>query len=229
MNLTGIISISGKSGLFKVVGQGKSNLIVESLQDGKRFPAFSTNKVSSLDDISIYTKEEDLPLGEVVRKIWDDKGGEAGPDHNAEIEELRSYLEGIVPNYDEERVYSSDIRKLFQWYNLLHKSGTLQEMVDAEQEESEDAKDDKTADSEKKEGAEVKTTGKATEEEATSEEKEKPKKAAPKKPAAKKKPAEKANGPKSTAAKTAKKSTTAKTTADKSTSAKAAADKKKEE
>ena len=120
MDLTDIISISGKSGLYSVVGQSKKNIIVESIQDGKRFPTFSTNRISALKDISIYTYEGEMLLSDVYRKIHEKEGGGKTIDHNESAEQLRRYLEEIVPNYDKEQVYNSDIKKLFQWYNLLY-------------------------------------------------------------------------------------------------------------
>ena len=125
MDLTDIISISGKSGLYSVVGQSKKNIIVESIQDGKRFPTFSTNRISALKDISIYTYEGEMLLSDVYRKIHEKEGGGKTIDHNESPEHLRRYLEQIVPNYDKEQVYNSDIKKLFQWYNLLQDAKKL--------------------------------------------------------------------------------------------------------
>ena len=125
MDLTDIISISGKSGLYSVVGQSKKNIIVESIQDGKRFPTFSTNRISALKDISIYTYEGEMLLSDVYRKIHEKEGGGKTIDHSESPEQLRRYLEEIVPNYDKEQVYNSDIKKLFQWYNLLHDAKKL--------------------------------------------------------------------------------------------------------
>lgn len=125
MNLTGIISISGKSGLYKVIAQAKNSVIVESLEDKKRVPAYATDRISALEDISIYTIEEDKPLKEVYRAIYDKENGGAAPSHKESEKTLRAYLEGILPDYDKERVYVSDIKKMFQWYNILQKSGDL--------------------------------------------------------------------------------------------------------
>lgn len=125
MNLTGIISISGKPGLYKVVAQAKNSIIVESLDDKKRVPAYATDRISALDDISIYTYSEDKPLKEIYRAIYDKENGGATLSHKDDEKKLRAYLSEILPDYDEERVYASDIKKLFQWYNLLHKSGNL--------------------------------------------------------------------------------------------------------
>lgn len=125
MKLTGIIAISGRPGLFKVVAQGKNNVIVESLIDNKRFPAYSSDRISALEDISIYTYDEEKPLKEIFLSIHTKENGGEAISHKEDQTKLISYLEEILPNYDKERVYVSDIKKLFQWYNLLHKSGNL--------------------------------------------------------------------------------------------------------
>ena len=168
MNLSGIIAISGKGGLYTVAGQSKNNVIVESLIDGKKFPAFSSNKISALEDISIYTYEGDELLADIFKVIFDkEKGGEA-PSHKDSVDDLKKYLRGIIPEYDEERVFTSDIKKLFQWYNLLHSAKKL---------ELKEAKEDKK-EVEEKEAAPKKETA----------EKKAP---AKKKPAAKKEPSKK--------------------------------------
>ena len=125
MDLTDIISISGKSGLYTIVGQSKNNVIVESLLDGKRFPTFSSNRISALKDISIYTYEGELLLSEVYRKIHAKENGGKCIKHNEDASKLSAYLEEIVENYDKEQVYNSDIKKLFQWYNILHDAKKL--------------------------------------------------------------------------------------------------------
>lgn len=135
MNLTGIISISGKPGLYKVVGQSKNSIIVENINDGKRMPAYASNRISALEDISIYTVEEDVPLREVYEKIYEKEQGKEAPPHKEDIDILRTYLESILPNYDKEKVYDSDLRKLFQWYNILHKADLL--TMEEEEENSE--------------------------------------------------------------------------------------------
>ncbi len=125
MNLTGIIAISGRPGLYKVIAQGKNSIIVESLIDNKRFPAYATDRISALDDISIYTYDEDAPLRDLLTAIYTKEGGKECPSHKEDLKVLEAYLLEILPNYDQERVYPSDVKKMFQWYNLLHKSGNL--------------------------------------------------------------------------------------------------------
>lgn len=126
MDLTGIISISGMSGLYKVVAQIKNGVLVESLIDKKRFPAYATHKVSELENITIYTSDENAPLKEVFKKIFDTEKGEACIDSKSATEaDLKKYLKSILPEYDEFRVYISDIKKIFNWYNILQKQGLL--------------------------------------------------------------------------------------------------------
>lgn len=134
MDLSGVISISGKPGLYKVIAQGKNSIIVESLIDKKRFPAYSTDRISALEDISIYTVEDDKPLKEIFADIYAKEEGKEGPSHKDDISTLTEYFVEILPDYDEERVYPSDIKKLFQWYNLLLKAGCL-DPVEEEKEE----------------------------------------------------------------------------------------------
>ncbi len=119
MDLSKILAISGKNGLFKVVSQSKTGLIVESLTDGKKLPVFASDRSSSLDDISIFTYGEDLPLKEILLRIFEKEEGKPTLDAKSKPEELKAYFEGIVPEYDKERVYQSDIKKLISWYNLL--------------------------------------------------------------------------------------------------------------
>lgn len=145
MDLQGIISISGRPGLFKIVTQGKSNVIVESLIDKKRFPAFASEKISSIEDISIFTSGEDVKLTEVFASLLTQNEGKESISHKVEESVLRSTFTSVLPNYDIDRVYLSDIRKVFQWYNLLLKEGLLKLEVVEETEASPDGKVDKEA------------------------------------------------------------------------------------
>ena len=145
MNLESIISITGKPGLYKVLSQIKNGLIVESLIDGKRTPVHASDKVSALTDISIYTYESDIPLSDIYDKIYKKTGGKSAIDHKAKPEELRSYLKEMVEDFDQDRVYHSDLKKLFQWFNLLAENNLLK------QDEKEDKKDNKKDDVSKKE------------------------------------------------------------------------------
>lgn len=183
MNLAGIIAISGKPGLFKVIAQGKNNLIVESLEDRKKVPAYATDRISALEDISIYTVDEDKPLKEIFTVIFEKEKGGTTISHKEDAAKLQKYLLEILPNYDQERVYGSDIKKLFQWYNLLHKAGELKPEESAAEEDV----------AEKKAKPAAKKTAKA---DAADETAEAPAKKAPAKKAATAKTAVKTAAPK---------------------------------
>lgn len=132
MNLTPIIminrilSISGRPGLYKLVSQGKNMLIVESLQNGKRMPAYAHDKVVSLGDISIFTLNGDVPLADVLELIKEKTGGSTVDIKAMDDASVRQYFAEILPDFDDERVYTNDIRKLFTWYNLLIASGVTE-------------------------------------------------------------------------------------------------------
>lgn len=119
MDLSNILTVSGKSGLFKVVSQTKSGLVVESLDDGKKIPVFLSDRSSALEDISIFTLTEDIPLKEVLLKIFEKEEGKPCIDAKEDPAKLKACFETILPDYDSERVYISDIKKVFAWYNLL--------------------------------------------------------------------------------------------------------------
>ena len=125
MNIKGIIAISGRPGLFKVVAQSKNSVIVESMIDKKRFPAYASEKISTLEDISIFTYDEDVKLTDVLKIIFDKYEGGECISHKADAKELSKTLIEILPNYDQDRVYPSDVKKIFQWYNLLHAAGLM--------------------------------------------------------------------------------------------------------
>lgn len=151
MDLSGVISISGKPGLYKVVAQSKNNIIVESLKEGKRTPAYSTDRISALEDISIYTYEDDIPLKEVYIAIFKKEDGKKAPSHKESLNTLTTYLLEVLPNYDEDRVYPSDIKKLFQWYNLLHDAGLVSSGEEEKEEKKKEApKKEKKAESKPK-------------------------------------------------------------------------------
>lgn len=119
-----ILSISGKPGLFKLVSRGKNMLIVESLADKKRVPAYAKDKVISLGDIAIYTDDAEVPLYEVLTSVKNKENGEkASIPTSAKPDELRAYFAEILPNFDRDRVYPSDIKKLISWYNILIGAG----------------------------------------------------------------------------------------------------------
>lgn len=142
-----ILSISGKPGLYKLVSQGKNMLVVESVSgDKKRMPAYANEKIISLADIAMYTNDSEVPLREVLASIQEkEEGGLVGMDlKKASAEELRAYLEKVLPDFDRDRVYVSDIRKLFSWYNILVSNG-ITDFKEEEKEEENSIKEEDTA------------------------------------------------------------------------------------
>ena len=119
-----ILSIAGKPGLYRLVSHGKNMLIVESLTDKKRIPAYAKDKVISLGDIAMYTDAKEVPLHEVLTNLKNkENGAKASISTSAKPEELRKFFAEVLPNFDRERVYPSDIKKLISWYNLLIEAG----------------------------------------------------------------------------------------------------------
>ena len=119
-----ILSISGKQGLFRLVNQGKNMLIVESLLNGKRTPAYAHDKIISLGDIAIYTVENDVPLADVFEAVKEkNEGKHVDVKALGDDEAVRAYFKEILPDCDEERVYTTDIKKVFNWYNQLLDAG----------------------------------------------------------------------------------------------------------
>ena len=158
MELKDFISVAGKSGLHTIVGKSKNNVIIESLKDKKRFPIFNTNKISALSDISIYTYDEEILLSELFDRIQKKYKKEAAISHLESAEELKKVFEELVPNYDQEQVYNSDIKKVFQWYNILHDTDNLiKEESKEEKKESSDDADIKKEDSKKESKKKVKS------------------------------------------------------------------------
>jgi len=138
------MSISGKGGLFKYIAQARNGIVVESLDDKKRHVASATARVSSLEDIAIFTNDEEVPLADILFQIHEKTEGKESLSHKADASELKSYFEELVPDYDEDRVYVSDIKKVFQWYNQLQSHGLL-EVIEKEEEEEESSEIKETA------------------------------------------------------------------------------------
>jgi len=135
MELSKILAIAGKPGLYKMLSQTKAGFIVESINDGKRFPVFAHERVSSLEEISIFTTgEEDLPLKEVFKKIAEKLEGKPAPDAGSDSAAMKKFFFETIPEYDPERVYVSDIKKALTWYNLLSEKGLLEFSEEAEEE-----------------------------------------------------------------------------------------------
>lgn len=139
-----IISISGKSGLFKLLTSTKSGIIAESLTDKKRVMAPFTN-ISALDEIAIYTYDEEIPLWQVFKKIAEKENYEKTISHKSGKTELEHYFKEVLPNYDEERVYPSHIKKIVQWYNLLQEAGILKDFLAQKESENTSEETEETA------------------------------------------------------------------------------------
>lgn len=137
-----ILSISGKPGLYKLISQGRNMLIVESLTDKKRFPAYGNEKIISLGDIAMYTDTDDVPLKDVLLTMKKKENGAAVVMDlkKATADDLRAYLGEVLPTFDRDRVYVTDIKKLISWYNLLVACG----MTDFEEAAEVEATEEKT-------------------------------------------------------------------------------------
>ncbi|HMN06676.1 MAG TPA: DUF5606 domain-containing protein [Flavobacteriales bacterium] len=156
MDLSKIISITGKSGLYRVVAQGRQALIAESLADKKRIPVHSSVRVSSLDEVSMYTKGEDVLLGTVLEKLHAQEKGKLSVDPKGDLEALYDKLGEALPDYDRSRIYSSDVRKFFMWYQQLAAAGVLDEKDAKKDKKEAEGKEDKAVKDEKKAAAKPK-------------------------------------------------------------------------
>lgn len=137
--LKNILSISGKPGLYKLVSQAKSMLIVESVtSEKKRMPAYGNEKITSLADIAMYTNDAEKPLKEVLEAIKEKENGAtiAIDTKKATADELRQYLSEVLPDFDRDRVYPNDIKKLISWYNILVSNG-ITDFLSEEKDEKE--------------------------------------------------------------------------------------------
>jgi hypothetical protein len=198
MDLSRVIAISGKPGLYRLVSQTRNGFVVEDLDKGKKVSIAANYNVSLLDNVAIYGVSQEFPLAEVFFRIYKKENGGEAINHKSSGAELRAYMEQVLPEYDDTRVYDSDLKKLFQWYNILQSKGLLnidlaavEAAIAAQQAEAEAAQ------------AEV-----ATEEVVE----EKPKKKAPAKKAAPKKAKAEGDAEEKPAKKTAAKKTTKKKT-----------------
>ncbi len=125
MSLEKILAISGKPGLYELKAQTRSGFLAESLIDGKKLSVGMRHNVSVLNEIAIYTYAEEVPLRDIFNTIKEKENGGEAISHKVSKNELESYFSEVLPEYDEDRVYASDMKKVIQWYNLLHKRGML--------------------------------------------------------------------------------------------------------
>ena len=134
MSLDKILSISGKPGLFKIVTQTRTGAVVESLIDKKRLTVGAHSNISILSEIAIYTLTEEVPLKKVLKSVKDKESGQPTKiSHKDDKETLEEYFFEVLPDYDEDRVYPSDIKKVVQWYNLLQKNNLLDALESKEE------------------------------------------------------------------------------------------------
>ena len=123
MNLEKVLAISGKPGLYELKAQTRGGFVAESLADGKKISVNVRHNVSMLSEIAMYTYTEEVPLREVFQKIAEKEDGKEAISHKESKAKLEEYFKEILPEYDEDRVYASDIKKVFQWYNILVNAG----------------------------------------------------------------------------------------------------------
>lgn len=159
MSLEKILSISGKPGLYELKTQTRGGFVAESLLDGKKLTVSARHNVSMLTEISIYTYTDEVPLNDVFQKISEKENEKEAIGHKEPTEKLTAYFREILPEYDEDRVYVSDIKKVLQWYNLLNKKGIT--------DFSEPQEENKETDSEKPKSASKKTEPKSSAPKAT--------------------------------------------------------------
>ncbi len=142
MDLSKILSIAGKPGLYSMVSSTKNGVLVESLIDGKRIPAFSHERISSLEEISVFTEIEDVPLKQIFHSMYNITNQQQALSHKSSAVELAAFFESVLPEYDRDRVYTSDIKKIVQWYNLLQSKGLIDLEEPTEPAEDAEAKKD---------------------------------------------------------------------------------------
>jgi hypothetical protein len=126
MDLKEILAISGHSGLFKFISQGRTGIIVEGFEDKKKMVAFKHYKISSLSDIAIFADSGETPLRTIFKKIFEIENGNLAFNGKIDDKQLKSYFEKVLPDYDKEKVYVSDIKKVISWYNILVGNGVTE-------------------------------------------------------------------------------------------------------
>ena len=144
--LKDVLAISGQAGLFKFISQGRNGIIVENFQTGKRTNMPASAKISALEDIAVFTESDEVPLIEVLKKIKERENGGKTISHKASSDELKALFDEVVPDYDQDRVYVSDIKKIVRWYNELHDLNMLDFTEEDEKEENDESADDHDGD-----------------------------------------------------------------------------------
>ena len=151
MKLKDILAISGKPGLYQFISQGRNGIIVESFDTKKRMPVSAATKVSSLEDIAIFTETEELALKDVFKMFYEKEDANQTISHKSSNDELKAKFEDIIPDYDRDRVYVSDIKKVISWYNTLMEYNLFDPNEADEEEKKEEPKEKTTEDPSKTE------------------------------------------------------------------------------
>ncbi len=153
MDLKDIMAIAGKPGLYKFVAQGRNAIIVEQIETGKRTSAFSHERINSLEEITVFTDDKDMPLKDVFKALYEKEDGKESISPKSDNNTLKEYFGEVVPDYDRERVYVSDIKKILTWYNILQKADMLsfEEEEEEKKEETEAPKEEAPAKDKKEE------------------------------------------------------------------------------
>jgi hypothetical protein len=125
MDLKDLMVISGYPGVYRFISQGRNAIIVESLEDKKRMSAYSTSRISTLEEISVFTGSGEMSLADVFKRMYEHSGGAAVIGHKSSSEEIKKFFAEVLPEYDRDRVYVSDMKKIINWYNLLLDYGML--------------------------------------------------------------------------------------------------------
>lgn len=159
MKLDKVLSISGKPGLYELKAQTRGGFLAESMLDGKKISVNMRNNVSLLSEIAIYTYTEEVPLREVFQKIYEKENGGEAINHKESKEKLEEYFREVLPEYDEDRVYPSDIKKIFQWYNLLVSKGITDFSENEDKASEEGTSEEKTSEEKTTENKTPKDTG----------------------------------------------------------------------
>jgi hypothetical protein len=141
MKLSEIIAVKGLAGLYKTIAQAKGSVIVESLEDKKRMPIYATQQVNSLEAISVFCQDKDIPLADVFKKIAEKENKGPALDHKSSEADMLKYFGEVLPDFDKEKVHTSDIRKMLMWYNILQKNS----MLDFEEETAAEGEEGKAA------------------------------------------------------------------------------------
>ncbi len=138
MDLSKILTIAGRSGLFRIIAETRNGFVAESLADGRKIPVFATDRSSILEDINIFTAEGEMPLKDVIWKLYEHEEGQPVSVSKKEQSEAMAKFEEVLPEYDKERVYFSDVKKVFSWYNILLEKDLISKPEKEEDQQHED-------------------------------------------------------------------------------------------